>query len=196
MPAKANPNPSNRVRDCKRRFADCPPNSERGKMANSLIDRFRHWFDYERDAHAKVLASLESVPEDRRTDSEFRRALAIFAHVIVARRAWLGRLGATAPFVGQMFPADVDLNQLKDDWREAERLWTDAYASLDDAALARVVEYQSFDGNRFRNTVEEILAQLFGHSWYHRGQIAMLVRASGGQPAATDLIYWCREPIA
>jgi uncharacterized damage-inducible protein DinB len=38
----------------------------------------------------------------------------------------------------------------------------------------------------------DILAQLFGHSWYHRGQIAMLVRAAGGEPAVTDRIDWCR----
>jgi uncharacterized damage-inducible protein DinB len=43
--------------------------------------------------------------------------------------------------------------------------------------------------------VEDILAQLFGHSSYHRGQIAMLVRAAGGEPAVTDLIYWCREGV-
>lgn len=164
-------------------------------MATALIDRFRRWFEYERDAHAKVLASLETVPEDRRSDPEFHRALAIFGHIVVARRAWLGRLGMTPPFAGGLLPAEVDLNQLGDDWRDAERLWTDALAVLDDSALDRVVEYQSYDGNRFRNTVEEILTQLFGHSWYHRGQIAMLVRASGGQPAATDLIYWCREPL-
>jgi uncharacterized damage-inducible protein DinB len=164
-------------------------------MANSLIDRFRHWFEYEQDAHAKVLASLETVPEDRRSAPEFRRALAIFGHVVAARRAWLGRLGIAPPYTGELFPAEVELSRLKDDCREIERLWVDAYAALDDSALERVVEYRSFDGNRFRNSVEEILTQLFGHSWYHRGQIAMLVRGAGGQPAITDLIYWCREPI-
>jgi uncharacterized damage-inducible protein DinB len=51
------------------------------------------------------------------------------------------------------------------------------------------------DAGRFRNPVEEILTQLFGHSWYHRGQIAVLVRAAGGTPAITDLIYWCRQPV-
>jgi len=165
-------------------------------MADSLIDRFRRWFDYERDVHAKVLASLETVPDDRRSAPEFRRALAIFGHVVAARRAWLGRIGTAPPFTGELFPAEVELDQLKRDCHEVESLWTDAYAALDDDALGRVVEYRSFDGNRFRNTLEEILAQLFGHSSYHRGQIAMLVRASGGQPAITDLIYWCREPIA
>jgi uncharacterized damage-inducible protein DinB len=165
-------------------------------MADSLIDRFRRWFDYEKDAHAKVLASLETVPESGRSAPEFQRALAIFGHMIAARRAWLGRLGLAAPYTGGLFPSEMNLDALKDDCAEAERLWTDAYAALDDAALGRVVDYQSFDGSRFRNSVEEILTQLFGHSWYHRGQIAMLVRASGGRPAMTDLIYWCREPIA
>ena len=165
-------------------------------MANSLIDRFRKWFEYEKEAHAKVLASLETVPEGDRGKPEFQRALSIFAHIIAARRVWLGRLDMAPPFKGSLFPTEVDLGSLKDDGREAERLWTDAYAALDDAALGRVFEYQSFDGNRFRNTVEEILTQLFTHSYYHRGQIAMLVRASGGQPAMTDLIYLCREPIA
>ena len=69
-------------------------------------------------------------------------------------------------------------------------------ASLDDTAIDQELEYQSLDAGRFRSRIEDILAQLFGHSWYHRGQIAMLVRASGGQPAVTDLIFWTRESIA
>ena len=60
----------------------------------------------------------------------------------------------------------------------------------------RELEYQSLDAGRFRNRIEDILTQLFGHSWYHRGQIAMLIRAAGGEPAVTDLIFWCREPIS
>ena len=64
-----------------------------------------------------------------------------------------------------------------------------------DEEIRKTFDYTSIDHTPFRNTVEDILTQLFGHSWYHRGQIAMLVRASGGQPAITDLIYWSREPI-
>ena len=74
--------------------------------------------------------------------------------------------------------------------------WADYLARLEDTELGRVVEYQSYDAGRFRNRVEDILTQLFGHSWYHRGQIAMLVRAAGGEPAVTDLVYWCREPVS
>ena len=63
------------------------------------------------------------------------------------------------------------------------------------AIYGREVHYQSLDGKRFRNTVEDILAQLFGHSWYHRGQIASRIKAIGGTPAVTDLVFWSRELI-
>jgi uncharacterized damage-inducible protein DinB len=67
--------------------------------------------------------------------------------------------------------------------------------AVTDEELEREFEYQSLDAGRFRNGVDGVLAQLFGHSSYHRGQIAMLVRAAGGEPAVTDLIYWCRQSI-
>jgi uncharacterized damage-inducible protein DinB len=164
-------------------------------MASEIIDRFRRWFEYEQDAHAKVLVSIESVPADRREKPEFRKAVAIFAHIVAARRIWLARLGVIPAASGSLFPDDPKLADVAKTWRDVQNLWRDYLASLDDRALGREFEYQSLDAGRFRNRVEDILAQLFGHSSYHRGQIAMLIRASGGEPAITDLIYWCREPV-
>ena len=31
-----------------------------------MIDRYRRWFEYERDSHSKMLASLENVPAEFR----------------------------------------------------------------------------------------------------------------------------------
>ena len=73
--------------------------------------------------------------------------------------------------------------------------WAEYLARVTDGELGRMIEYQSLDAGRFRNRVEDVLAQLFGHSSYHRGQIAMLVKAAGGEPAVTDLIYWCRQVV-
>ena len=58
-----------------------------------------------------------------------------------------------------------------------------------------VGQEHAYDGTRFRNTIEDIVTQLFGHSWYHRGQIAMLLRSIGAEPAVTDLVFWAREPV-
>jgi uncharacterized damage-inducible protein DinB len=162
-------------------------------MATDVIERYRNWFAYEKDAHAKVLASLESVPAERRSSAEFCRAVSLFGHIAAARRLWLGRIGVAPPYQGQIFP-DADLDAVREQLRVAENLWSEYLRTLTDADLTRVFEYQSLDAGRFRNRIEDILAQLFGHSSYHRGQIAMLVRASGGTPAVTDLIYGCRQP--
>jgi uncharacterized damage-inducible protein DinB len=160
-----------------------------------MIERYRRWFAYEQDAHAKVLASLDSVPAERRTALEYLKAVALMAHIVAGRRMWLSRFGAAPALSGPLFPDNADVARVAAEWRAVELRWTDYLARADDAELDRVFEYQSLDAGRFRNRVEDILAQLFGHSWYHRGQIAMLVRAAGGQPAVTDLVFWCRESV-
>jgi uncharacterized damage-inducible protein DinB len=165
-------------------------------MADELIVHFRRWFEYEQDAHAKVLASLDTVPADGRSGAEFRKAVGLFAHVVAARRVWLGRLGVLPPFAGALFTDNPDLFRVVAEWDTIRSAWARYLDGLTDADIARTFEYQSLDAGRFRNRVEDILAQLYGHSWYHRGQIAVLVRAAGGTPAITDLVYWCREPIA
>jgi uncharacterized damage-inducible protein DinB len=160
-------------------------------MAEELVGRFRRWFEYEKDAHAKVIRSLETVSADRRSSAEYRRAVELLGHMTAARRVWLSRLGGKAASweVGTELPAIIT------EWQEVATGWTEYLAQLTDSNMTRSFEYQSFDGGRFRNRIEDILAQLFGHSWYHRGQIAVLIRGAGGEPAATDLVFWCREPL-
>jgi uncharacterized damage-inducible protein DinB len=142
-----------------------------------------------------VLQSLESVPTERRTTLEFRRATTLFAHIVAARQIWLHRLGHRQDRPATIFPEPVDQATVAADWRAIEREWRDYLSRIDDNELASTFEYQSLDGGHFRNRIEDILTQTFGHSWYHRGQIAMLVKTAGGTPAATDLIYWCRESL-
>lgn len=166
----------------------------------SLIDRYRRWFEYEKDSHAKVLKALEGVPEEERGSVAYQKATGLLAHLVLARWLWLVRLGAApqdrAPQKPEdFFPQDVAPDDLRGRIAEMEGAW-DAYLSgLDDADLSRAFEYSALGGPRFRNTVEDILTQLFGHSWYHRGQIAQLVRGLGAEPAMTDFVFWTREAL-
>jgi len=147
---------------------------------DTLCDRFRSWFDYEARAHEKVLRSLHSVPASHRDAPEFQKALELVGHIVAARWLWLSRFGVAESGPTTLFPEDVALEELD---------------SLVDDELAREFEYQSMEGPRYRNTVEDLLTQLFGHSWYHRGQIAALVRSLGGTPAGTDYVFWRRQRI-
>jgi uncharacterized damage-inducible protein DinB len=163
-------------------------------MNDSLIARYRRWFDYEKDSHRKVLDSLKSVSDEQRQSEEFRRAVYLMGHIVAARHMWLFRFGVVKENV-ELFPGETRLDELPAQIEEMETLWSQYLSQLNDAELARVFEYQSYEGPRFRNTIEDILTQLFGHSWYHRGQIAQLVRSIGAEPAVTDFVFWAREPV-
>jgi len=163
-------------------------------MARAMLDRYHRWFDYEKDAHQKVIHSLETVPADRRSSAEYQRAVDLFGHIIAARRLWLGRLGILPMPTGAIFPKNARLEDIAEEARQVERHWDDYYRKLTDEDIQKTFDYMSIDNKPFRNHIEDMLTQLFGHSWYHRGQIAMLIRQAGGEPAITDLIYWCREP--
>jgi uncharacterized damage-inducible protein DinB len=164
------------------------------KMNGTMASRYRRWFEYEKDSHAKTLDSLNAVAEDPRQSEGFRKAVYLMGHVIAARRMWLFRFGVIKENV-ELFPGETSLDELPAQLSEMERLWWDYLSQLNDADIARVFEYQSYEGPRFRNTVEDILTQLFGHSWYHRGQIAQLLRSIGAEPAVTDFVFWAREPL-
>jgi uncharacterized damage-inducible protein DinB len=164
-------------------------------MPTSMADRYRRWFEYEKDAHAKVLRSLETVPEQRRSSPEFRKALELLAHIMAGRRIWLFRFGVSKDRPDDLFSRGTSLAELPDLLRTVQESWSAYLGRLTDEELERTFEYQSLDAGRFRSRVEDILTQLFGHSCYHRGQIATLVRAAGGEPAVTDFVFWCREPL-
>jgi uncharacterized damage-inducible protein DinB len=59
--------------------------------------------------------------------------------------------------------------------------------------LGEEVVYTNSKGEPWTNTVQDILQHVVMHSAYHRGQIAMEVRAAGHLPAFTDFIHAARQ---
>ncbi len=157
----------------------------------SFPDRFRRWYEYERDCNAKTLAMLESVPGEHRSSPEFQRCVDKLAHLVVARQMWLFRLGAFAERPTAIFPAGHTLDTIRPWLASIEAAWTSYLARLDEAELGREFTYAARDGTTYAWNVLDLLTQVFGHSWYHRGQIATLVKDLGGTPVDTDYIFWC-----
>ena len=164
-------------------------------MAESLIEYFRRLFEYERNSNAKSLASLETVPAEGRSSQPFRRALDIHAHVAASRLMWLHRLGADPEEPKTYNPDGLSFAEVRALVERMENGWAAYLAKLPDDAADQVLEYDSMANGRFRSTLPEIFTHLAGHTWYHRGQIASLVRAAGGTPAMTDHMVWSRQPI-
>ena len=161
----------------------------------NMTERFQRWYAYEKDSHAKVLASLDTVPEGKRSSPEFVKAVELLAHMVAARRLWMFRLGRSAESPQDIFPEFPSLASVRDSLEAMQAKWATYLEGLTETDLTRVFTYRNLEGKPFQNSVLDVLTQLFGHSLYHRGQIALLVRTLGGEPAATDFIYWCREPV-
>ena len=157
----------------------------------TLADRFRRWYEYERDCNAKTLAMLESVPAERRNTPEFQKAVDRMAHLVAARQRWLSRVGHWGEPL-ELFPKDTKLSDLPAQVAATEAAWVQYLRGLDDSDLAREFEYQATDAKRYRWNVEGVLTQTFGHAWYHRGQIAQLVALLGGKAVDTDYVFFSK----
>lgn len=160
-----------------------------------MYERFRRLFRFEEDANAKVLASLGSVPPANRVRPEFARAMTIFGHILEARTIWLARLHGPAPAPVNMFPQGLTLEDASKRSARADDAWRDWCGHLSDAKLRQSIDYVNSEQRRFRVKVEDVLGHVLMHSAYHRGQIAMLVRQCGGEPAATDYVIFARDSI-
>lgn len=157
----------------------------------SFAERFRNWYEYEKDCNAKTLRMLQSVPDASRASPQFTRAVGKMAHMVAARRRWLFRLGGVEKQPTSSFPA-TSLEQLPAEVEAMEQRWTAYLARLTEADLTEDFDYTTDDGRRFRWRLLDLLTQVFGHAWYHRGQIALLVKDLGGEPVDTDYIFWSK----
>ncbi len=163
--------------------------TEQPRLA-TMADRFRLWYAHERVANGWIVEMLGTVPEDKRSTPEFRRAIELAAHLATARRMWLFRLGVWPSNPGGWFVQDVPLAELPRMFADTEAAWVAYLEKLDDAQIARVIEWQGLDGHRYRWPLEFLLTQVSGHAWHHRGQITQLVGMLGGKTRSTDFFFW------
>jgi uncharacterized damage-inducible protein DinB len=147
----------------------------------------RRLFDHLAWADANARDALQSMPA---SSAEAGRAIGLFAHVAAAEHVWLSRLMGRPP----EHPVWPELD-LAAGAALAARTATELRHYVDSLGpddLAREVDYTNSAGRRFRDRVDDILMHVAMHGAYHRGQIALLTRQGGGEPASTDYIAFVR----
>ena len=149
-----------------------------------MSDHLRKLVDHLEWADAAALEAL------RTSNGSDERALTIYSHVLGAEAVWLARLAGRASDV-PVWPV-LSLEQAASlAARNAAELGT-VVSSLGPEDLGREIDYRTSDGRAFRSTIEDILLHVALHGSYHRGQIALLIRGGGGEPAPTDFIAFVR----
>jgi uncharacterized damage-inducible protein DinB len=157
------------------------------------LEQYRQFYEHEKWANAKMLAMVESVPEGSRARPEFQRAVNLVAHLAACRENWLDRMVNDGTRQRPWFEEAVDPASLRARIEVVENEWTTYLGTLTEEGLDVDFEFDARDGRRYRWNVEGQIAQLVGHAFYHRGQIALLVDQLGGETDDTDYLYWAYE---
>jgi len=116
------------------------------------------------------------------------------AHILSAQKLWLDRI-LKQPQALPVWPSATiaDCMVLADEMAAAWKQYLTrignqfAPGTLDDK-----VEYRNTKGELWSSGVGDILTHVLFHSAYHRGQIALQMRAAGTEPAHTDFIHAVR----
>jgi uncharacterized damage-inducible protein DinB len=149
-----------------------------------MLGHLRKLIDHLKWADAAALEALRTSP------GSDARALTIYAHVLGAEAVWLSRLAGRPSDVAVWPVLSLEQAAALADRNAAE---LDAFlSSLAPGDLDREIDYRTTDGRAFRSRIEDILLHVALHGSYHRGQVALLIRATGGEPASTDYIAFIR----
>ncbi len=142
---------------------------------------FKDIFDYHNHTNQK-LVKLFFLNSDKISE----RSIFLFSHSINAHQIWNSRILKTDP-VGVN---DVHTIAVCESMNEKNYL--DSMKIIDQYDFSDRIEYRSFDGNPFINSVKEILFHISNHFSHHRGQIMADLRQSGIEPFITDYIFFKR----
>jgi uncharacterized damage-inducible protein DinB len=153
-------------------------------MSPILLDLVGHmrWAD---TIVADALASVVRQPDRTKVADP----VSVFAHVAATEHLWYSRIRGT-PTELAVWPELSVAESRAIAVRHAD-LFDEIVAGGGDV-LDQIVSYRNSAGRDFRNSVRDIVVHVTMHGSYHRGQIARLVRASGGEPPYTDYIQYKR----
>lgn len=148
-----------------------------------VLAHLRRLFHYDDWANREVLRSLQELPHSP------LKAARLMAHIVAVEYLWLARLKREPSPV--VWP-EWTIAQTTQQQLALPTVVDEYFSSLSPARLEETVEYTNSKGERWTNTVADILMHIAMHSAYHRGQIAMVLRDAGIAPPYTDFIQAVR----
>jgi len=148
-------------------------------------DYFVELFDYDSTVNRELLGAL------RTASNPGERTMAIFAHLLAAKKVWMGRLSGR-PANTPIWPS-LDFSQCEALIEENRSTYNNYLRDTSESDLRGKIRYQNSTGTEFRNPVRDVLMHVLIHSGYHRGQIAQSMRQEGGNPINTGYIFHLRD---
>lgn len=150
-----------------------------------MKDYYFHLFEYNDWANRLVLDKLNEYSNLN------PKIYSLYSHIIIAQILWLNRV-REEPNEFKDFWQLLDLDSIKRLNAKSTADWLSLLNGIDEKNLEQSHSYVNSKGNKYSNTLAQILTHVINHSTYHRAQIAQLLRAENIQPPYTDYIGFFR----
>src|SRR5690242_14918071 len=149
-----------------------------------MLETLIRLFKYDAWANEEALSSVRAMA------SPPARAVKLLAHILSAQVLWLERMKG----VPQSLPVwpEWKLEEIQSRLPLLKREWKVFLGEKKAADLALRFQYTNTKGEHYSSTIGDTAMHVAMHGVYHRGQIALLVRDGGGEPAYTDFIQAVR----
>lgn len=151
------------------------------------MQRLETMLNYNEWANRKMMDSL------KQSSSPNAKAIRALAHLLIAEKTWLLRLQTNQDSTGFDFWQGTTLEECEALALEVRQSFAALLNELTGDKLDSVATYKNSQGVEYSTSYRDILTHVLMHSAYHRGQVAMAVRAEGDTPAYTDYIGFVRE---
>jgi len=155
------------------------------------VQYFLRMFAYDSWANRECIASMQAA------GSISADTIGRMAHILSAENLWLERI-LKRPSNAPVWPTATleDCLRLEGETALAWRNYLIRLANpFAPGTLEDKGEYRNSKGEMWTSLVRDILTHVLFHSTYHRGQIALQMRAAGFQPAYTDFIHAVRQGL-
>ena len=146
-------------------------------MKEKLIDLFEYTYHFNNDMIKLISENIEKIDE---------KTISLINHILNAQQVWNSRILNESSFeVWQINPFE-NLEYINN------QNFQKSVQIVENSDLDKQINYQNSKGNKFENTIFEMLFQAINHSTYHRGQINFLLKQNGIAPILTDYIFYKR----
>ncbi len=140
------------------------------------------------------LSKISDEQWNRPLKSSFPSVRDTVIHLVGAENAWWQRLRKDQQIV--WIP-----NTFQGTKAEALELWRESFSHLEEfvkelsaTQLSENLDFKRLNGEANRMKISEVLAHVFNHSTYHRGQLVTLLRQVGfTDVSSTDLLNFYRS---
>lgn len=147
-------------------------------MKEKLIDLFEYTYHFNKEMIQLISENSSKVDE---------KTISLINHTLNAQQIWNARISGDKTFeVWQINPFDT-LEEIN------HQNFLKSIDIIQNGDLDNRIAYQNSRGNRFENSIFEMLFHAVNHSTYHRGQINTLLKQNDIKPILTDYIFYKRQ---